>query len=57
MEAKIEVAEAMRDYARGLEKSNNPDVIIAAAEWEKRCIEELERLQKAQRRQERRVAA
>jgi hypothetical protein len=57
MEAKIEVAEAMRDYARGLEKSNNPDVVIAAAEWEKRCIEELERLQKQQRRQERRVAA
>jgi hypothetical protein len=51
MDAKIKVTEAMRDCARGLEDSQNPDVVIAAAEWEKRCIEELERLQKIQRRE------
>lgn len=53
MDAKIKVAEAMRDYAISLQSSSDPDVVIAAAEWQKRCIEDLERLQKAQRRVER----
>ncbi|MDP9291095.1 MAG: hypothetical protein M3O82_01885 [Verrucomicrobiota bacterium] len=48
MDAEIKVTEAMRDYARTLEDSPNPDVVIAAAKWEKRCIEELEQLKKAQ---------
>ncbi len=57
MDAKIHVAEAMRDYARSLETSDDPDITIAAAEWEKRCIEELERLRKAQKRAEARGGA
>lgn len=50
MDAEIKVAEAMRDHARALEESPNPDVVIAAAQWEKRCIEELEMLRKRQAR-------
>jgi len=57
MDAKIKVAEAMREYARGLQISEDPDVVIAAAEWEKVCIEKLDQLQKQQRRIEARRAA
>lgn len=57
MEERIEVTEAMRGYARALRtKGKNPDVVIAAAEWEKYFDAELERLQKAQRRAEKRAA-
>ena len=52
MDAEIKVTESMRDYARALEDSPDPDIVIAAAKWEKRCIEELERLQKLQKREE-----
>jgi hypothetical protein len=56
MDAGIKVAEAIRDYARALETSSDPDTVIAAAQWEKRAIEELEKLRKAQRRETRVVA-
>lgn len=50
LKAEIMVKRAMRDYARTLEESDNPDVIIAAATEEKRFIQELEQLNRQQTR-------
>jgi hypothetical protein len=50
MDAEIKVAEAMRDYARTLEDSPDPDTVIAAAREEKYYIEKLDRLSRLKRR-------
>ncbi len=57
MEPQTKVTEAMPDHARLIERSNDPNTVIAAATWEKRCIEELGRLEKAARRAEPKAAA
>lgn len=57
MEAKLRIAEVLLKQARVLRNSTDPDDAIAAAEWEKRIGEEIEKLQKQIRRAEKKAVA